>query len=120
MKKKQLNPVVMGVGIFILFGVLILAGPLGSMLSQNQTEVARTEQAVPQALTSEQRSIIESQIKEQMQSGGKNAKFEVPENSVILIPRPNDSKPQPSPTNIGSHWFEENSDAAVQTRKGGS
>jgi hypothetical protein len=119
MKKKQLNPVVLGVGIFILFGVLILAKPLGSMLSQNQVEVAQNEQAIPQSMTSDQRSVMESQIKEQMQTGGKNARFEVPENSIILVPRPNDNKPQPSPTNIGSHWFEENSDAAAQTRKGG-
>ncbi|MBX3096171.1 MAG: hypothetical protein KF812_04860 [Fimbriimonadaceae bacterium] len=118
MKKKQLNPVVLGVGIFILFGVLIISTTDFSKLAQNNQQAA-TSETVVQAMPKEDREKAIEAMRNEVQNQA-SEDFQVPQQSVVLIPRGDATPPKPSETNIGSHWYNSDSDAAVQTQKGGS
>ena len=118
MKKKQLNPIVLGVGIVILFGVLIISTTDFASLAQNNQQ-ATTSDAVVQPMAKDDRDKAVENIRKEIQSQS-GEDFRVPQQSVVLIPRGDATPPKASETNIGSHWYDDNSDAAVQTQKGGS
>ncbi|HAY14491.1 MAG TPA: hypothetical protein PLB31_01585 [Fimbriimonadaceae bacterium] len=113
--KKGPSPFMVGIGIFILFGVLVLS------TLDFRGIFARTEAQRPQETTSSVSPMStesEARARMSLQSAFGSSKTEagVPAQSTILVPR-GDYKPKPNSGNIGSMWYDENSNAQAQMRK---
>ena len=113
--RKGPAPFMVGIGIFILFGVLVLSTlDFRAIFARSQQQQApETTSAIsPMSTESEARARLS------LQGAFGNSKSEagVPAQSTILVPR-GDYKPKPNSGNIGSMWYDENSNAQAQMRK---